>query len=76
MACSPYPPEELADVGFVVYGLHEGSGSQRGLAVNGDMIVISGTGGYVSWSLSGPNEFLASLEIDEELDYRDGRDIE
>ncbi len=71
MACSPYPPGQLADVGFVVYGLDEDSGSQRGLAVNGDMVVVSGTGGYVSWSFGGPNEFLTSLEIDEELDYRD-----
>jgi len=71
MACSPSPPVSLAGADFVVYELDVDDGSQRGLAVKGDMLAVSGTGGYVAWSDGDPLQSLTSLEIESALDYRD-----
>ena len=71
MACSPSPPVSLAGADFVVYELDVDDGSQRGLAVKGEMLVVSGTGGYVAWSDDDPQQSWTSLEIESSLDYRD-----
>jgi len=70
-ACNLGQRASLADLGFAAYETHVKVGSQRGLAVNGDAIALSGTGGYVTWSLDGGKSFPESLVIDENLDYRD-----
>ena len=71
MACSPSPPVSLAGADFVVYELDVDDGSQRGLAVKGEMLAVSGTGGYVAWSDGDPQRSLTSLAIESALDYRD-----
>ncbi|MBC8369104.1 MAG: hypothetical protein H8E25_03830 [Planctomycetes bacterium] len=70
-ACSLDQQQSLADLGFVASGTKLQSKSQRGLAVNGSIIAVSGTGGEVTWSLDGGQSFSDILLLDENLDYRD-----
>ena len=70
-ACNLSQQANLADLGFVVYGSGIEPGSQRGLATNGAVIALSGTSGYVTWSLDHGETFTGRLTIDEKLDYRD-----
>ncbi|MDP6963308.1 MAG: hypothetical protein QGF46_03990, partial [Planctomycetota bacterium] len=71
-ACSLGQQTSFADAGFVVYTFvnYENS-SQRGLAVAGDIIAISGTEGRVAWSLDGGQSFPERIQLKPELDYRD-----
>jgi len=70
-ACSLSQQANLADLGFIVYETQVELGSQRGLAINGEVIALSGTSGSVTWSLDCGNTFIGRLRIDEKLDYRD-----
>ena len=70
-ACSLSQQANLADLGFIVYETQVELGSQRGLAINGEVIALSGTSGSVTWSLDCGNTFIGRLIIDEKLDYRD-----
>ncbi len=64
MACSPSPPVSLSGADFIVSELDVDDGSQRGLAVKGEMLAVSETGGYVAWSDGDPQQSLTSLAIE------------